>query len=160
MSVRIRSATNDDLDAIAELARESVGWHADRWPDIKQPPDAAGMRAAYADLPTGDGYYCAVAEQDGVPVGFLTGNVSPAPEGGIERHHGPVGYVADVAVTAAARRSGIATLLMNDFERWARSAGAATITLSMHAGNDAASALYRSLGFNDSWIRMRKDLSD
>lgn len=159
MSVRIRQATKDDLDAIAELARESVGWHADQWPDIKQPPDTPGMRAAYAELPMGDGYYCAVAEQDCVAVGFLTGNIAPAPDGGIERHDGPVAFVADVAVTAAARRSGVATVLMEDFERWARAGGAADITLNMHAGNEPAHALYRSLGFDDSWIRMRKDLN-
>lgn len=159
-SVVIRPRTSDDGARIGALAAESAQWHADQWPEeIGPAPSADSLSAAYAQVPMDDETtYFRLAEVDTVVVAFLLATLSPAPEGALEHYGGPVVAIADVAVTATARRSGIAALLMEDVEAWARSSRASTLTLQVHGNNVPARALYQRRGFRVSHVRMRKDL--
>jgi ribosomal protein S18 acetylase RimI-like enzyme len=156
--VTIRPRSPADLDAIVTLALETLRWHAEQWTDLRPPPTAESLRSSYAQVSEDDGGYFHLAECDGAVVGFLSARVTPQPEGGMERHDGPVVWISDVVVTVRARRAGVASQLMTHLETWAQERGAATITLHVHAGNEAALALYQRLGYQEAWIRMRKDM--
>ncbi|MBV8601186.1 MAG: GNAT family N-acetyltransferase [Candidatus Eremiobacteraeota bacterium] len=55
-------------------------------------------------------------------------------------------YIYDLAVAAEFRRRGIATALIEDLRRIAREIGAYVIYVQADRGDDAATALYESLG--------------
>lgn len=99
-----------------------------------------------------------VAVADGVVIASLSASLVGPPQGGMERHDGPVVYISDLTVAPHARRTGAASRLMTRLEAWATERGAASMSLQMHAGNEAALALYTGLGYEQSFVRMRKDL--
>jgi GNAT superfamily N-acetyltransferase len=99
-----------------------------------------------------------VAVIDDAVVGLITATLSPAPTGGLNHYEGPVVHVGDVTVTKSARRQGVGSRLMVAVEQWARERGAATVILTVHAGNHAADALYAAQGYRATDVAMRKDL--
>lgn len=153
----IRDHQPEDVDAITALALESLTWHAESFGDIRPAPAAEALRAQYREIPADQ--YLRVAEVDSNIVGFLTAGIQPATTSGIQALDEPSVYIADVAVTRAARRRGVARALLTDLERWAADQGCHTIRLTMHAGNEAAERLYEQLGYQPSWITFRKDLA-
>ncbi|MFC4447862.1 GNAT family N-acetyltransferase [Halorussus aquaticus] len=78
------------------------------------------------------------AAPDDDPVGYL-----------VAFHDEEAGYVAEIAVEPSHRREGRARrLLATAFERL-RDAGCARVRLTVHPENDAAKALYTSMGFEE-----------
>ena len=154
----IRDRTPQDVPAVADLARESIAWHAETFPDIKPAPSRESLIEGFEQPAASPESYFRVADAGGALVGFLTAQLNPPPAGGIEAFEGPFVYIADVAVTQGARRRGIGRALLEDLESWAVDRGAGAIRLSMHAGNGPAARLYESLGYRPSWITYRKDL--
>ncbi len=67
-------------------------------------------------------------------------------------------HVSELVVAKKAQRLGIAKLLLTECEQRAKEAGRAEMTLAVHAGNEPALCLYRSSGYADIKIRMRKKL--
>lgn len=56
-------------------------------------------------------------------------------------------YLQRLAVGTAQRRRGVAKRLVHDAARWAATRGATTMLVNTEPANDAARALYRTLGF-------------
>lgn len=81
------------------------------------------------------------AFQGDEPIGFVFGYELP-------RHHGATSmlFIYDLEVNAACRRQGIATRLLTELERIARSRGITEGFVLTEPGNGAANALYASLG--------------
>ena len=79
---------------------------------------------------------CLVASHDGMVVGYAAAlrQLDDA-------------HVTDVAVASAWRRRGVATRLVAELCRRMEADGAVAVTLEVGAGNGAAQALYRRLGF-------------
>jgi ribosomal protein S18 acetylase RimI-like enzyme len=77
-------------------------------------------------------------------VGEIDGRVAASVMAGYEGHRGWINYLA---VDPAARRRGLGRALMAEAERLLRAAGCPKINLQVRAGNAAAAAFYRSLGF-------------
>jgi ribosomal-protein-alanine N-acetyltransferase len=157
-SMIIRDRQQDDADAIATLALESLTWHAETFANIRPAPPRDSLLTQFQDLADTPDSYFRVAELDAV-VGFLTASLQPATTGGIEALDERSVYIADLIVTRTARRRGIARALLNDLERWAGQHQCHTIRLNMHAGNEPARRLYEQLGYGPSWITFRKDLT-
>jgi len=86
-----------------------------------------------------------VAEVGGEPVGSVLGVVDPA-----ER---ALAHLYALWVARDARRTGVATALIDAICSWARERGASTIDLSVTVGNDGAMALYERCGFVDTGER-------
>ena len=59
------------------------------------------------------------------------------------------GFVQRLAVAPAAQGRGIGKALLLDGLDWLRASGAQDIAVNTQVGNDAALALYRSVGFRD-----------
>lgn len=64
-------------------------------------------------------------------------------------------HVNKIAVDPSMRRRGIAAMLMDECFSFARLNGVATMSLEVRETNDGARALYRSLGFEESYRRPR-----
>ncbi len=86
--------------------------------------------------------------------------VIDGPAGGIHAfaisgRAGPMGYVQRLAVHPAARRRGLARVLLTDALRWMRRRGCATALVNTAVDNRAAIALYDSFGFRALDHRLR-----
>jgi ribosomal protein S18 acetylase RimI-like enzyme len=99
---------------------------------------ALAAREPRVDLLRDDKTIFLAAFKDGEPVGFVFGYVLP-------RRHGDraILFVYEVGVDEGYRRRGIATALMR---RLAEEAGAAEGFVLTEPENEAANAVYRSLG--------------
>lgn len=122
----IRRATVEDADAVAALEAENLG--IDAW-------SAGLVREGIAgELPTV--FYLVAEDADGTLVG-----------------HAVVSAVADIAelqriaVTPAARRTGLATALLDTGAREARAAGADRLLLEVREDNLGALRFYAARGF-------------
>ncbi len=147
-----------DGAAIVGLYGETAQWHAEQWPEDIRSMDALARSILPQLSNLDDNTFFQVAECGGALVGLISAKANPPPAGSRNRYDGPVVWVADVVVTASSRRQGVGARLMAAVETWARSRGAGSITLSVHAGNNAACALYERNGYRTTEYRMRKDL--
>lgn len=119
-----------NLGAIATL-------HAACFPDD---PWGSAALATVLGMPGADGRV-AVAE-NGAPLGLL-----------IDQCLGEDAEVLTLGVLPASRRQGIARVLLNDLFSRARAGGATRVVLEVAADNEAARALYLSMGFVRDGIR-------
>lgn len=96
-----------------------------------------------------------VAERDGVVVGYAWAALEPM---SWKELRGPAGFIHDIAVVEEARRSQVATELMQAVIEWLRDRGAPRVILWTAAPNEAAQALFRRLGFRDTMREMTMEL--
>jgi len=136
MSVSVRPATVDDVDALvglyAAVAEEG------RWIGGEAPVDKVERRPRFETTIRRDDAQFFVAEDDGRMVGELSIEVA--------------GYgVADLGmmVAADARGRGIGSALLSAAIEWARGAGAHKVALQVWPHNEAGIALYRKFGFEE-----------
>lgn len=128
MNVLIRPAVDGDLAALAtlETASFSVPWN--------EAALAGHLRASYT-------LSLLLLEEDR-PVGYLLAGFSP-PEGELYR----------VAVLPEARRRGYGRRLLEAFFREAEKRDVYSLFLEVRESNEAAIALYRSVGFREIFLR-------
>jgi ribosomal protein S18 acetylase RimI-like enzyme len=67
-------------------------------------------------------------------------------------------HVSDIAVAAEAEGRGIGRVLLEAAEAWARSRGAATMSLHVFEANTRAQGLYARMGFEGESRRLAKPL--
>ena len=109
----------------------------------EQPSDLAASLAYVAgEVAAGSSRFFLARDQAGTASGFV--HLIPSTNTVILR---PIWYLEDLFVHPAARRQGIAELLMQESERFARASGAERLTLATAHDNYAAQALYRKLGY-------------
>jgi GNAT superfamily N-acetyltransferase len=139
----IREATDADLQLLQEL------WHEF---DAEVPlpgymdDDADEDLQAIADAIANG--VALVAEEDGEPVGFATGDLRG------ERY----GVLSNLYVRPHARGSGIARALVHRVVEWLRAHGAEAIELEVVASNADARAVYERWGFETSVLVLAADL--
>ena len=97
-----------------------------------------------------------VAEQDGAVIGYVYAALEPL---SWKELRGPAGFIHDVAVAEAVRRSGVATKLLETAIEWLRDRGAPRVMLWTAAPNAAAQMLFRRLGFRDTMVEMTMELT-
>ena len=134
MSLTVRPATEEDLDAVVEMYAEVAA--EGRWIGGEAPVDKAARRVAFEGSIRRDDAELFVAVEGDRLVGHL----------GIQLH----GYgVADLGmmVTSDARGRGVGSALLSAAVTWARAVGAHKVALQVWPHNEAALALYRKFGF-------------
>jgi ribosomal-protein-alanine N-acetyltransferase len=135
----IRAATSEDIPALQGLWRE----FAAEIPDMPYRDDDLDEELQeIADL-VGAGIVL-VAEQDGHAVGLALGR----------RTGTKVFELRDLFVQQAARRSGVAGELMNEFVAQAGAAGAEVIELDVLASNAEAQTVYERWGFKPVELKL------
>ena len=70
------------------------------------------------------------------------------------------GYIADIYVQPDQRRKKIGQLLMDEAMRWFKQMGIGFVDLYVLGANEVGRAFWRSLGFQDQRISMRKIIGD
>lgn len=96
-----------------------------------------------------------VAEAGGAITGYVFAALEPL---SWKELRGPAGFIHDLLVAEEARKSGVATMLMEAALAWLREHGAPRVVLGTAAQNKAAQALFRRLGFRDTMIEMTMEL--
>ena len=96
-----------------------------------------------------------VADQEGAVVGYVYIGVEPL---SWKELRGPAGFIHDIAVRDEARRSGVATRLLEAAVAWLREHDAPRVILWTAAPNAAAQGLFRRIGFRDTMIEMTMEL--
>jgi ribosomal protein S18 acetylase RimI-like enzyme len=99
-----------------------------------------GAGLGLSRLPRGDGSFYLVAWEGDQPIGHAHLALGEPPE------------LQDVLVLPVHRRREVATALTRAAEREAAARGHAVLTLTVGIANEAAQALYRSLGYRDSGL--------
>lgn len=97
---------------------------------------------------------CWVADRDERIVGLVTGCLSWHLE-----FDGPAARLTALVVDESVRGQGVARLLVNVFEDWAREQGARRASLNSGVERDGAHAAYEKLGWSITGVRFSKDLS-
>ena len=107
----------------------------------------AAERKAERDFVVGEGQSVYALEADGEVVGTLWYAVQ-----------GGAAYLYDVWVDPAQRGRGYGRAAMTALEDEVRGLGLPAIEFNVWAGNDVARSLYRSLGYTERAVFMRKEL--
>ena len=139
----MREASVGDAAAVALLVT-AMGY------PTTQPEAAARLERIIGDR----SYRTIVAERDGRVVGFAGARTGPAYE-----LDASAVQLAALAVDPAERRSGVGRLLVAAVEDWAREQGAQVVVLHSGFQRVGAHAFYRRLGYRDTGLRFRKELT-
>jgi ribosomal protein S18 acetylase RimI-like enzyme len=147
----IRRAHDRDCEFVAGLVPSLLEFGSPTWDDAGA--FAPGFRDALANAVRAQGPRSTVlvAEgSDGTRFGFISLNEGKDVAGAAR------GHVADLAVTAEARRMGVGTALMRAGEEWARERGLPALSLDVWSTNERALAFYRGLGYRDESLCLVK----
>jgi GNAT superfamily N-acetyltransferase len=94
-----------------------------------------------------------IAEGDGTPLGFI--HLATAHDYYTDS---VTAHVADIVVAPEASGQGVGRALLEYAEQWGRDKGFAILTLNVFIANQDARGVYRTLGFQEEWIRCVKRL--
>lgn len=153
-AIVIRTAHEGDRDFIVGLVPSLLEFGSPVW------QDADGLATGFSDV-----LARAVQEQDpraavliaetahSTRLGFVSLSVVEDAITGGERAR-----VADLAVAAAAHRSGVGRALMDAAEAWARDRGLDILSLDVWSPNHRALAFYSALGFSIESLSLAKRL--
>jgi ribosomal protein S18 acetylase RimI-like enzyme len=96
-----------------------------------------------------------VAEQDGQVAGYVYAGLEPQ---SWKELRDAAGFIHDVIVDAAGRRSGMATALVEAAAQWLKQRGAPRVLLWTASPNEGAQRLFERLGFRRTMIEMTREL--
>jgi GNAT superfamily N-acetyltransferase len=155
----IRPYQEADLAGLITLVRELQAHEAQLYDRMKP---AAEMDAWYVDslkkqCMEEDGTLL-VAEEDGELAGYATILTNMIEDGTGDEVRYVYAYVGDLVTAQAKRGRGIAKLLLEECERRARAAGRDELRITVLAENQRAYQIYRTFGFDDLLVDMRKKL--
>ena len=156
--VRVRSATSDDLPELESLFRELVQVHASGAPEATRiSSDPTAYTQYLSNAITGAQDFVLVAEVAERTCGFVHVVMKDAKNfpNVVARRFA---YMAELAVAPAYRRRGVATELVSEAERRARSERATKMELGVWTFNAGALAFYEGAGYDTFNVRMWKDL--
>ncbi|MHB0969766.1 MAG: GNAT family N-acetyltransferase [Thermoanaerobaculia bacterium] len=160
MAISIRRAESRDLDALGRLGATLMRAHYAFDPErFLQPGEDAetGYAAFLGSVLDAPDSRVFVAEESGIVAGYVFVVLEPM---SWKELRGPAGFIHDVAVRDDARRSGIATHLMDVALQWLRERGAPRVILWTAAPNEAAQQLFRRLGFRETMYEMTMELGE
>ena len=145
MTISVRQATPDDLDAIVMLLGE-----------LHDPSRASANAEAWKAMLAQTGRTILLAERDGDPVGTADLWIAPTLLNGAA----PRAFVNYVAVSTPARRSGVGRALMEDACRRAADAGCGDVVLMSGDHRPDAHRFYGALGYERCAVGFRKRLRE
>ncbi len=154
----IRRAVEADLPALgrlgAELMRVHVTFDPLRFMDPGVDPES-GYAWFLGTQIHDDKVAIFVAEVDGVPVGYVYAGLEPQ---SWKELRDAAGFVHDIVVNGGARRSGVASALMDAALSWLKSRGAPRAILWTAEPNHAAQKMFGRIGFRRTMVEMTREL--
>jgi ribosomal protein S18 acetylase RimI-like enzyme len=147
MTVRARRAVVDDYDALVALVTEADDLHARLMPRYfrrGQRPFRTRVEVQRVLAALDEAMF--VVEAAGQVVGMVHLQLYDTPPGQtlVPRRRA---HIDNLVVTAAQRRGGCGSALVDAAAGWAREQGAEELLLTVWAGNDVAEQFYERLGF-------------
>jgi GNAT superfamily N-acetyltransferase len=156
--MNIRRAERRDLQALGTLGATLMATHYAFDPQrfLAAGEDAAGGYASFLGNVIDEPHSCIfVAEDEGGVAGYVFAALEPL---SWKELRGPAGFIHDVVVREEARRTGVATHLLNAAVEWLREREAPRVILWTAAPNAAAHDLFRRLGFRETMMEMTMEL--
>jgi ribosomal protein S18 acetylase RimI-like enzyme len=154
----IRPATQADIPALgrlgATLMRTHYAFDPARFLSPGANPESGYASFLRSQLEEPD-VAILVAVRGTDVVGYVYGGLEPL---SWKELRGPAGFIHDVVIDAAARRSGVARALLQEAAERLRALGAARVMLWTAEKNAAAQRLFESLGFRRTMIEMTLEL--
>lgn len=148
-TIRVRSATVQDLDALSALAVQVQELHAEGRPDLFRSADEDELRRFLEERIAAGSIVIVAQRADAEPEGYVFAEHIDRQESSFLLAHRSI-YIHHIAVDRSARRSGIGDALMDEIADRAREAGAATIRLDSWAFNSEAHSFFAAQGFAPS----------
>ncbi|KUF10356.1 GNAT family N-acetyltransferase [Pseudoponticoccus marisrubri] len=141
----IRSATQDDIPALAAMLRELNALHATQVPHrFHDSGDAAGLRAFF-ETAFAEGARALLYVTDGVPRGYLLWRIEDRPASALEPPR-RLAVLDHVHVEPIWRRRGLAGRLVARFEAESLAAGCTGWIARVHVFNASSAGLMRQAG--------------
>ena len=154
----IRRATRNDLPALgrlgAHLMRVHFAFDPKRFLAPGTNPESGYAHFLGTQLDADDAVVF-VAERAGRTIGYVFAGIEPL---SWKELRDEAGFVHDIVVEEAERRSGTATALMEAAAAWVRERGVPRLMLWTAAPNDGAQRLFERLGFRRTMIEMTREL--
>ncbi|MGY2047025.1 N-acetyltransferase family protein [Methylobacterium sp. JK268] len=150
-TLTIRTAAPEDLEAIVRLHEaDALGGHGDAW----TPETIAGYAAAFAAIAADPATDLYVAVRDGAVIGTFQLSIRQ----GITSRGARSAVLESVQVRSDQRSLGIGARMVEEAERLARRAGAASLALTSSKRRTDAHRFYERLGYARSHEGFRKAL--
>jgi ribosomal protein S18 acetylase RimI-like enzyme len=157
-AIVIRRATAADLPALgklgASLLRTHYAFDPERFMAPRGDPEAGYAWFLGTQLKEDD-VAVLVAERSGEVIGYVYAGMEPQSWKELRE---AAGFIHDVVVAADARRTGVASALVEAACEWLRSIGAPRVVLWSAEKNDSAQQLFTRLGFRRTMIEMTREL--
>jgi ribosomal protein S18 acetylase RimI-like enzyme len=161
MHYTVRQATENDLTQMTRLWREMMDFHSDVEPRFRPLPPPAGEEAwvehMRKDVLGNESCCVFLAETDEGAVGQMIGLLR---DEYAVFEPGQFGYVTDVAVDPAVRRSGVGRALFEALKAWFRERGVTHLRMMVAHCNPVSQPFWRALGCTDYMDILWYDLSE
>ena len=155
---RIRPATSRDAESLGELGAHLVRSHHDFDSQRFMSPGTQ-IEKGYGRFLTSqldrDDCVVLVAERERQIIGYVYATLEDRSWRDLRD---ACGYIDDIVVRDTARRSGVATALVEAAMDWMRSRGAPRVLLMTATPNHAAQQLFARLGFRPTMVEMTREL--
>ena len=156
--VRIRRATDADVPALGRLGASLLRLHYTYDPQRFMAPRGdpeEGYAWFLGSQLREDDAVIFVAERKGDVVGYVYAGLEPLSWKELRE---AAGFIHDVLVDDAHRRSGVAGALLDAASEWLKSRGAPRVMLWTAERNHAAQRLFEQAGFRRTMIEMTREL--
>jgi GNAT superfamily N-acetyltransferase len=156
--VHVRRATRADLPVLgrlgAHLLRVHYAFDPRRFIAPTGNPEAGYAHFLGTQIDASDATVL-VAERQGAVIGYVYAGIEPFSWKELRE---AAGFVHDIVVDAAERRTGVAGALMEAATTWVREQGVGSVMLWTAAPNDGAQRVFERLGFRRTMIEMTRDV--
>jgi GNAT superfamily N-acetyltransferase len=150
--IRLRLAGDGDLDALADLSEELIGFH-ERSPIIRR-TDYPRERAvdSFRDNLASEESALFVAEASGRVIGFVDAGVDGLFDG--------TGTIYGACTASSFRGRGVGGALVAMADTWAAGRGHASLSVGWTSANLVSDPFWRGLGFRPGRYRLARDFHD
>jgi ribosomal protein S18 acetylase RimI-like enzyme len=143
--IQIRRATSEDTNAIVELWKEYMDFHAERDHHFTRSEEGPHRFGEYISGRIVDDASCVlVAEHEQDVMGYCLATLAKFPSVFAYREYGSI---SDLAVTARFRHQGIGQALVEAAFRWFAERDVHRIEVRAATSNEVSTAFWRKMGF-------------
>lgn len=154
--INVRKARSEDVSDLLVLWQEMMELHTRLDPRFAPAADGAThFQQVLQTWMADERWHIFVAEAEGKLIGYAIGMLNEnAPVFALRAY----GFVSDICVTAAWRRTGVGRRLFGELRAWFHRHGLTCVQLNVAALNPTSQAFWRAMGFQDYTDRLWLDL--
>lgn len=155
--IQIRKATISDLPEVQRLRKLLFVYERDEFDselNAEWSYEKEGTKKLTERI-TSDDDIVWLVEKDSKAVGLLVGSTWNEQS---KKDHALVGELSSIYLDSEVRSQGIGTELIKRFIGWAKEKKVTRIVITASSLNEKAIALYKKMGFEDLYIKLKMDL--